>query len=234
MATRIIKSAGIAIGPILFVVALLAVLAGAIAAGSGSFDSNVSTDRSRLAAQSILQTTSQIKFAIQKILASGCHETQLSFENAVVSGYTNPNSPADGRCHVFHPNGGAMTFPETPKNIESSGHRYLFQAVEDVYLTASPPGTDIFLRLRFSDLGTCLELNRMLGNGLPTTEPTLGLNNPCGATFVGSYVGSCQEPHCGTAPRAAVCAPYLYNLSGCHRNDVDPGTYYFYSSIYTR
>jgi len=44
---RLTSHAGIAIGPILMVIALLAVIAGVMAAGSGTFSSNASVDRIR-------------------------------------------------------------------------------------------------------------------------------------------------------------------------------------------
>ncbi len=52
---------GIAIGPILFVVALLAVLATAIAAGSGAFSGDTSAVKAKAQAAAILEYANEVK-----------------------------------------------------------------------------------------------------------------------------------------------------------------------------
>ena len=101
---------GIAIGPILFIVAILAVLASAIAAGSGSFNSDTSTVKAKAQATAILEYADEVKFAVDRVLGKGCTDTQISFENPIVSGYVNPNAPADKSCHVFDVNGGGIVW----------------------------------------------------------------------------------------------------------------------------
>ena len=48
-------NAGIAIGPILFVVAILAVLVGALAAGSGGFGSSTADDSNRINSSTLIE-----------------------------------------------------------------------------------------------------------------------------------------------------------------------------------
>ena len=104
------RQSGIAIGPILFVVAILAVLASAIAAGSGAFNSDTSAVKAKAQASAILEYANEVKFAVDRLLAKGCADTQISFENPIVSGYTNPNAPSDKSCHVFDVNGGGIVW----------------------------------------------------------------------------------------------------------------------------
>lgn len=99
---------GIVIGPILFVVAILAVLAAAIAAGSGEFNSDISAVSAKAQASAILEYANEVKFAVDRVLAKGCTDTEISFENPIVSGYENPNAPSDKSCHVFDVNGGGI------------------------------------------------------------------------------------------------------------------------------
>ena len=59
---------GIVIGPILAVVALLAVLASAIAAGSGSFNGDTSAVKAKAQATAILEYAHEVKFAVDRVL----------------------------------------------------------------------------------------------------------------------------------------------------------------------
>jgi hypothetical protein len=126
------NQSGIAIGPILFVVALLAVLASAVAAGSGSFNSDTSAIKAKAQASAILEYAHEVKFAVEKLIGKGCKDTEISFENDVVSGYTNPNSLSDKSCHVFDVNGGGIIWKEPPKGstqlVDLSNGGYVFVA----------------------------------------------------------------------------------------------------------
>lgn len=110
------RQSGIAIGPILFVVAILAVLASAIAAGSGAFNSDTSAVSAKAQATAILEYAEQVKMSVDRVLGHGCTDTQISFENPIVSGYTNPNAPSDKSCHVFDVNGGGISWLTLPAN----------------------------------------------------------------------------------------------------------------------
>jgi hypothetical protein len=109
-------NSGIAVGPILFVIAILAVLVGAISSGSGGFGSNTSPERAKILAAQIINQAQQVKNAVDRVRANGCSDEEISFENGVVSGYTNPNSPLASKpwCHVFQPNGGGITWQRPP------------------------------------------------------------------------------------------------------------------------
>lgn len=107
---------GIAIGPILFVVAILGLLAAAIAAGSGSFTGSTSKDSARAMAEAILDIGRQVKTSAELVsVSNGCSIEQTSFENPVVSGYTNSSAPADKSCHVFDVAGGKILWPQIPQ-----------------------------------------------------------------------------------------------------------------------
>ncbi len=109
---------GIAIAPILFVVAILAVLASAIAAG-GAFNSDTSAVSAKAQAAAILEYAEQVKMAVDRVLGKGCTDTQISFENPFVSGYTNPNAPSDKSCHVFDVSGGGTVWRTPPSGSQN-------------------------------------------------------------------------------------------------------------------
>jgi hypothetical protein len=100
---------GIALGPILFILAILAILAAAIAAGSGGFTGSTSDDTAKTFATVIIQDSEQVYNTVQMLMANGCTETQLDF---AVNGYigANPSAPSDGSCGVFNMHGGRLTY----------------------------------------------------------------------------------------------------------------------------
>ncbi len=77
--TRISPQAGIALGPILFIIALLAILAAAIAAGSGSFTSGTTQENAKLMASTIVQQAVTLDDAVNVVRGHGYTDTQISF-----------------------------------------------------------------------------------------------------------------------------------------------------------
>ena len=113
------RQSGIAIAPILFVVAILAVLATAIAAGSGAFNGDTSAVKAKAQATAILEYANEVKMGVDRVYNRGCLDTQISFENPIVSGYTNPNAPSDKSCHVFDVNGGGIVWKAPPSGSQN-------------------------------------------------------------------------------------------------------------------
>jgi hypothetical protein len=71
--------------------------------------SSISKQEAKIAAQEILNYARLVESAVDRVRRNGCSESEISFENAIVAGYTNPNSPADKSCHVFDDAGGKIT-----------------------------------------------------------------------------------------------------------------------------
>ncbi len=98
---RLNERAGIAIGPILFVVAILAILATAIAAGSSTFATNASQEANRTNAGALLQIGQTLKFAADRVVGMGVQPTSVTTTGAATS------------ADIFSPSGGTLTFPST-------------------------------------------------------------------------------------------------------------------------
>lgn len=71
----------------------------------------------RLATTEIIEYSARVERAVNRLRRKGCSENQLSFEGVGefmidVAGnrlnLENKNAPEDFRCHVFHPDGGAV------------------------------------------------------------------------------------------------------------------------------
>ncbi|QQR69196.1 MAG: hypothetical protein IPI58_00470 [Alphaproteobacteria bacterium] len=69
------------IGPILWVVAIIAVLAAAIAAGSGSFNGDISAVKAKAQATAILGYVNELQIGVDRVLLR-CPDTQISLANS--------------------------------------------------------------------------------------------------------------------------------------------------------
>ena len=71
---------GIALGPILFIIAILAVIAAAIAAGSSGFNANTNTENVKTMAETIIQQMQAIRDGTQRaILENSCDVNSVGF-----------------------------------------------------------------------------------------------------------------------------------------------------------
>jgi hypothetical protein len=147
---RLENNAGIAIGPILFVVAILAILATAIAAGSSTFATNASQETNRTNAGSMIQIGSSLKMGVDRIVALG---TPLANVDINASNTTTNNA-------IFSPTGGGLV----PPSIALAGN-----TSTDVwmYTWANVPGLGTTALERVAALrvtqGVCDQINVQAG-----------------------------------------------------------------------
>src|SRR5580704_1567173 len=80
--TRQPRNAGIALGPILFIIAILAILAAAIAAGSGSFNAPTATEGDKTKASALIEVGDNLKIGMDR----------MTMENGISWGGWNINS----------------------------------------------------------------------------------------------------------------------------------------------
>jgi hypothetical protein len=108
---------GVALGPILFIIAVLAILAAAIAAGSGSFSGSTSRENAKIMASTILSQMNNLDNCVAMIRSNGFDDTQLDFSlpaNTFLDGaggdWTLPTTSVAGctsdACRVFKTAGG--------------------------------------------------------------------------------------------------------------------------------
>jgi hypothetical protein len=82
---------------------------------------NLTKHQQKLLALEILNTAKNVDKAVQKLLSHGCSEMDISQQrdwsgngtitNDAADRY-NPNSPVDGTCHLFRPEGGNITYAD--------------------------------------------------------------------------------------------------------------------------
>lgn len=102
-AARLAPTAGIAIGPILFIIAVLGILAAAIAAGSGSFTTGTTGESNRAKATALIDIGQNLKIGFDRIVGNG-----VDFASVVID-----PTQTDGSADLFSPLGGGITAPST-------------------------------------------------------------------------------------------------------------------------
>lgn len=192
---------GSAIIWILVMVGIFAALNFALSQGSRTGESQMSEQEVSLAATEILDYATAIKRAVQELQINGCSDTQISFENNVVSGYENPNAPSDGSCNIFHPNGGGLQYispNEEWLDKLSTGIPYyklnIFWSNTPVY-KFNTAENDLLFIINHINKKTCLKINDNLNienisNDVPEDTTTIGLGN----LFNGFYSATVPDP----------------------------------------
>jgi hypothetical protein len=99
---RFAPDAGIAIGPILFIIAILGILAAAIAAGSGSFTAGTQNEGNSSKASALISIGDTLKVGMDRILM----DNGTSFSNVVINVNNTSNSN-----ELFSPTGGGISAP---------------------------------------------------------------------------------------------------------------------------
>ena len=185
---------------ILIAVVLFAALGYAIT-NSSRGSANVNREQMVIDAAKIIDDAGTIEQTVSRLmLAGGCSDTRLSFQNSFIAGYTNPSAPADRSCHVFDAAGGGLNFPLAPASTGVAlsylinGNNW-FKYVGTGDYPPLPPSNataDLALYLPINSLALCREINSKLN--LPTT---LAIDSIATGTFVGTYLNGNFVPDDG-------------------------------------
>lgn len=199
---------------ILIAVGLMAALSYAFM-GSSRTSTNMLTDAQAEAyASEIIAYGNEVKQAVKRLQLRGCSDTEISFENNVVSGYTNPNSPADKSCHVFDVAGGGLTWKVRNEEWNSTCGGFPLYFCNEISFDAATRfpgmGTDdllsggsVELTMRVFGINQkmCEAINKLSGIPLPVPASTFNAGK-----FLGSYTS-------GTNLMMQTPSGYLF---GCH------------------
>lgn len=77
-----------------------------------------------LAASDIVTYGQKVQRGVDRILARGISEADLSFANDVDLNYVNPDCSGNNACLVFHPEGGAVKWQNPPNNVNYTSASY--------------------------------------------------------------------------------------------------------------
>ncbi len=203
--TRLDSQAGIAIGPILFVVAILAILATAIAAGSSTFTTNASQETNRVNATAMLQIGSTLKLGADRVIGLGTAGTAVTTTGAATI------------ADLFSITGGGLTFPSTAlaSTPATDAWVYTWGPVTNVGTTA----VDKLAILKVNQ-GVCDQINKIVNGPATTTgfaaAPATWYSGPVNLTNWDAGTGA------GTLDG---------KLAGCFQAITNSPGYYFYQVL---
>lgn len=206
---------------ILIAVALFAALAIAITQSLRTQNGSPDTEISSMTAASNMQIGAQMEQAITRMkITNGCADSQISFNNhngtsimtdGASYNYFNPNSPPNGSCDIFSPNGGNIPAPILvkegtipPSSVACPGclqsQSWFVSAMRVMHdgTDVGAAGTDLVLWLGRVNRAQCLQVNKSLGISNPGGEPPADTFDCADNPFNGTYP-ACADPIGDTA-----------------------------------
>ena len=164
------KAGGNAIVIVLIMIALLGALTLTLTR-MGSNSNDISQEQAQVIASQVLRQAKTLESATSNLLAKGCSLTQLSFDNSLVSGYTNAQSPVDKSCWLFDLAGAGLNFPTPPAN-SNDGSNWFFGRNNTVFGVGQERETlvqptnnsaEIIMILPFVNEKVCRAINTLSG-----------------------------------------------------------------------
>lgn len=229
---------------ILIAVALFAALSYAITQ-SGRGSGSAAKEQAVLESAKLIQYATNIQQAVSRMrLVNGCTDTSITFENTIVSGYTNASAPVNKSCHVFDPAGGGQTW-QLPAAGSGTTSNWFFTGESCVYAvgtgvagchgTNGATDSDLVAAVSGISKDVCVQINRGLGINNPSGNPPQANNqtwdNPV-ALFTGTYT---QGDHSVQSDKSGQ-VDLFGKAVGCFNGDVFPatGTYTAYMVLIER
>jgi len=147
---------------ILIAIALFGALAYSLSRGTkGQSTSNLEKATAKLDASFIIDHGQNLQRGINTLLRNGCSENEISFDQGIVTGYSNSNAPVDETCHMFSVEGSSLTW-EDGWFFTTTNH------ITDLPDTGNTSADLIAFRLNIP-IGTCKQINQNLS--FTTTDP---------------------------------------------------------------
>ena len=203
--SRLPFEAGIAIGPILFVVAILAIIATAIGASTSTFGVNALQETNRVNAMAMIHIGSTLKLGADRVIGLGAQNTQVTTTGAAT------------QFDIFYITGGGLTFPSVAlaSNPASDTWVYTWAPVTNIGTAA----VDKIAVLKIN-LGVCDQINKMVNGPVTTTgfapSPSDWFTTPTNMTNWDAGVGA------GTLDS---------KRAGCFQAITNSPGYYFYEIL---
>jgi hypothetical protein len=208
---RLDPNAGIAIGPILFIIAILAILAAAIAAGSGSFTAGTGTESNRTKSTALVEMGENLKIGMDNITMS----TGISPTSVVIDPATTNTTSA-----LFSPTGGGIAPPST--SMSATPGTDVWHYLEGPIAGLGTGAGDVVAVLNIAS-GVCSEVNnRTTGTSALPAAADLGNFYSDSAGVLGTVAG-------GSWPTSS---PNLVGVAtGCVNNSNTSSIGYFFYQV---
>ena len=225
--------AGIAIGPILFVVAILAVLVGALAAGSGGFSSSTAKDSTRTQVSALIEQGTIMKIGFDKLFGTG-----IQIEEMILSpAYTTANAT----YALFSAQGGQLIFPVPPAPAVPATGINTWRFVPSANLPyQGVAGGDLTAVIGVANLAYCQAINSIIFGTNATQTTTIPVpSTPLTPTL--SHMGTCSDVNILTTTGGCNIAGNSFDLGNyttinaraqaCISDGAATPSYYYYQVL---
>lgn len=214
---------------VLIGIALFAALMFTFSRSGSEGTSNISKQEVKIAASDLISYSESIEKAVNRLRLNGVSESDIDFQNDIVSGYTNANC-ADGTCEIFDIAGGQQIW-QTPQSKSNDGSAWAITGAMRVNGVgtdgAAASNAELVMVAPNVNKSVCVEINNRLGITNPSGDPpqTSGDADPS-TKFVGTYAAGDQIAHANLNSHAA----------GCFEGNGTPAasTYHFYRVLLAR
>ncbi|MBL4590275.1 MAG: hypothetical protein JKY11_09395 [Alphaproteobacteria bacterium] len=153
---------------ILITIALFAALYFTFTKSSNTGASGIMSDgQAKLATSEILKFSHDVERGWSKLIQNGCSESEISsVGDWSKGGYTNPLSPADNSCHLFHEDGANVETMEVPDGVQTTTGWWAGWWLTKINTDSLGNNTcqDQFLIMRYVNDTVCKEINQSLGH----------------------------------------------------------------------
>lgn len=211
---------------ILVAVALFGALIFTFSRSGSQGVSSINKQEAKIAAQEILNYARLVEGAVDRVRRNGCSESEISFENAVVAGYSNPNSPGDKSCHIFDDEGGKVAWSNLPDKFKADGSLENWNVYTIQNRESSNNTIDLAVMAPYIKQNICIEINSLLGNSQM-------LKDAGNASTTFKFTGDLSLPN-----SIRDFGTNFFNIkSFCFEGDLNPpgaGTYHFVHTILHR
>jgi hypothetical protein len=216
---------GSALALILVGVVLFAALIFVTTRGMDTGTTKMTSAQARTQAADIINYAQVMERAVARMLQNGISETDLSFENAVVSGYDHTPAASDAEKIFASSAGGGLSWRSpAPDQTPATTNAWLFTGGVVVTGQESNSLSELLATLPVS-VDVCTEINRQLN---VTTDITVDQGTVTGAKFTGTYANNA----------GIVIAPGTGISGGCIRglvtNGTQTGSYTFFKVLIAR
>lgn len=230
---------------ILIAVALLAALSFTVAGSLRGGTGQITGEKAALEATALIEYGNVVSGAVAQLRLRGYQDTEISFDQPVVSGYTNA-ACASGACKVFELAGAGVTY-QPPKADWLEAAQAGQARFGEVYITGSTAalgaGTsadDLVMLIPYVKQEICAAVNKKLGILPPSSVTPAETNGPAAmnAKFTGVYDTVADTAIAGSAtPGNATIL--MAKMAGCTEGsggggNPPAGTYHFYQVLLAR
>lgn len=154
IARRIPADAGVAIGAILFVVAILAILIGAIAAGTGGLGGGSASESHRTMGGTIVQQSTMMTVGFQRLITGGVDPADI----IITEQYTTPNELRA----LYSPRGGGLVPVQPPRDAIAAGATWRYVVDANMRDFGASGDNDVVAMLQIRNDVICRAINSVV------------------------------------------------------------------------